>query len=83
MKPMLASDFRKKVHMIPESQLDEFLEKGYEAYLPDDMSSGKAPTDDLVSDFIAYRKYAEELKPWMLHGAHRRTQNWLRLDNVI
>lgn len=62
MKPMLAADFRKKVHMIPESDLPNFLMEGYEAYLSDDVETGKAPSDEMVADFIKYRKYAESKK---------------------
>jgi len=59
MKSMLAADFRKKVHMIPGHRLSEFLEEGFEEYLPDKIASGKAPTDAMVSDFVAYRKFIE------------------------
>ena len=60
--PLLFSlvDFRKKVHMIPEPQLSQFLMPGFESYLPDDMATGKAPTDDMVADYIRFRKYVEE-----------------------
>mmetsp|Transcript_4544 Transcript_4544/g.11909 ORF Transcript_4544/g.11909 Transcript_4544/m.11909 type:complete len:278 (-) Transcript_4544:322-1155(-) len=60
MKPMLASDFRKKVHMIPEDKLGEFFAEGYEAYMPnDDIQAGKASMKDMVQDFVAYRKRIE------------------------
>jgi hypothetical protein len=59
MKPMLAPDFRKKVHMIPESNLSEFLQPGFEAYLPDDMETGTVNTTQLVEDFVTYRKRVE------------------------
>jgi CRAL/TRIO domain len=61
MKPMLAKEFRKKVHVIPESRLHEFLEAGFETYLPNDVAAlGKANTDELVKDFVAYCKKVEE-----------------------
>ncbi len=60
MKTMLTSEFRKKVHMIPEKKLGEFLMDEYENFLPDDFTSGKASTDDMVNDFIAYRKFMEK-----------------------
>lgn len=60
MKPMLTENFRQKVHMTPESQLFAFLKPGYEAYLPDDMTTGQVDTDLLVRDFLAYRLYLEE-----------------------
>jgi hypothetical protein len=59
MKPMLAPDFRKKVHMIPEERLSKFLEEGYEKYLPTDLTVGKVDADELVRDFVTYRKRVE------------------------
>ena len=59
MKPMLASDFRKKVHMIPGSQVGDFLMDGYQEFLCDDMEGGMANTDEMVRDFITYRKAVE------------------------
>ena len=59
MKPMLAADFRKKVHMIKENKLPEFFAEGFEAFLPDDVSSGKAPTAEMVQDYVTYRKHIE------------------------
>jgi len=59
MKGMLSDDFRKKVAIIPESDLGTYLASGYEKSLPDDMKSGEANTDDIIDDFIDYRKYVE------------------------
>jgi hypothetical protein len=59
MKPMLTPDFRKKVHVIKENKLGEFLNHGYESYLPDDMDEGKADTQEMVKDFMKYRKLVE------------------------
>lgn len=59
MKPMLAADFRKKVHVIPESELSKFLEKGYEKFLPQECKDGTVDTQALVEDFITYRKSVE------------------------
>lgn len=61
MKPMLAADFRKKVHMIHEEDLPNFFEEGFQAYLPSDCTkNGKADTQELVEDFVTYRKKVEE-----------------------
>ena len=60
MKPMLSSDFRKKVFVIHEDKLMEHLAEGAEEYLPDEMETGKADTDAIVQDFITYRKHAEK-----------------------
>jgi hypothetical protein len=59
MKSVLAADFRKKVHMIPKSQIGEFLMTEYPEFLCDDCEGGKANTDEIVRDFIAYRKEVE------------------------
>ena len=59
MKPMLSRDFRKKVKMIKESDLSKYLQKGFEKFLPDETSIGKADTNELVKDFIAMRKLIE------------------------
>jgi hypothetical protein len=59
MKPMLASDFRRKVKMIPQSQIGEFLMEGYEEFLCDDMKGGKASTQDMINDFLIFRKEVE------------------------
>lgn len=63
MKPMLAKDFQKKVHMIPASRLADFLAKGYEQYLPDELEGGTASADDVVKEFVAYRKTVEAGTP--------------------
>ncbi len=61
MKPMLAPDFRMKVHVIPESELPKFMEQGYESYLPSEMAGGKADVAELVQDFVTYRKRVEAI----------------------
>lgn len=60
MKSVLASDFRKKVHMIPRSELDDFLMEGASEYLCDDVLGGKADTEKMIKDFIAYRNEIEK-----------------------
>jgi hypothetical protein len=60
MKRMLSRQFRKKVFMIKEEALDDYLEERFETYLPDDMARGRVKTSELVKDFIAYRKYVED-----------------------
>ena len=59
LKPMLSTTFRRKVHMIPVSELKDFLVSGYEKYLPEELASGRVQVDDLVQDFIRYRSYVE------------------------
>ena len=59
MKPMLGEEFRKKVHMIKFDQMSEYLSKGFEEFLPDDIFSGKQNTDKIINDFVAERKQCE------------------------
>ena len=60
MKPMLSPAFRKKVHMIPEAKLSQFLPVDYAQYLPDDFQCGQADVPAMVDDFITFRKHVEE-----------------------
>jgi CRAL/TRIO domain len=59
MKPMLAPSFRKRVKICPEFKIAKYLQPGFEQFLPDDMASGQAYTDNMVMDFIAYREHVE------------------------
>lgn len=59
MKTMLSTEFQKKVKMIPECQLDEYLAPGFEEFLPDDMHTGTVSTDGLVDDWLTYRTFLE------------------------
>jgi hypothetical protein len=60
MKPMLSSNFQRKVHMVAEDELGFFFKQGYEKYLPDEFVEGEASTDQIVEDFITYRMAVEE-----------------------
>jgi len=62
MRPMLSVDFRKKVSVIPETELSTYLANGFEAYLPDEFVDGQASTDDMVTNFVAYRKSVEQTR---------------------
>jgi len=62
MKSMLAADFRKKVHMIPETELHNFLAGDFKKDVPDDLECGGADTEGLAKDYVAYRKYIEAAK---------------------
>ncbi|CAJ1936019.1 unnamed protein product [Cylindrotheca closterium] len=54
MKPMLAPSFRKKVKVIKEPMLDNYLMEGYQQYLPDDLATGTVDTFQLAQDFVTY-----------------------------
>jgi hypothetical protein len=60
MKPMLSGPFRRKVQMIQQEKLGDFLEPGFERYLPDEMAGGYCPVPQLIEDFMALRSYTEE-----------------------
>ena len=64
MKPMLVPSFRKKVKMIPQSELNKYLQEDYLQYLPNDGMNGigQADTNQLVEDFVSYRKYIDEIQ---------------------
>jgi hypothetical protein len=59
MKPMLSKDFQKKVHMIPAIELNKFMAKGYEKFLPNELEGGMVDADTCVKGFIDYRKAVE------------------------
>lgn len=59
MRPMLSEHFREKVHLVPEGVLVYYLAEGFEDFLPDEFSNGYASTEDIVKDYIAYRKSVE------------------------
>lgn len=63
MLQMLSMGFAKRVRIVSSGNLDKYLQPGYREYLPDDMINiGKSNTEEMVSDFIAYRKMAEQEK---------------------
>jgi hypothetical protein len=45
--------------MIPESRLDKYLQEGFAALLPNDLSIGEASVEEIVADFVTYRKSVE------------------------
>ena len=60
MKPMLSKSFAKKVHIIEEERLGEFLVDGYQEYLPDEFSCGMRDAYEICEDFIDLKRYEEE-----------------------
>lgn len=59
MKTMSTPDFQERLKMISEFELPQYLAAGYEEFLPNDMTTGEALTDELVGDFVEYRKAIE------------------------
>jgi len=58
-KPMLTEAFRRNVHIITFHDLGKYLQAGYHHYMPDDVYFGKADTNRIIQNFIAYRKRIE------------------------
>jgi hypothetical protein len=59
MKPMLSASFRKKVKIVPEKKIGQYLAPGYEQFLPDDMKTGLADSAAIVQDFVTFRRFVE------------------------
>jgi hypothetical protein len=75
MKPMLLPSFRRKVKIVKEQSIGKYLQADYLDYLPDDMESGIVPTEDLVADFVTYRRYVERADaPNMKHNSPAKAQ---------
>ena len=71
MKPMLHPEFRRKVHMISFHKMKDFLQPGYENYLPDEVHSGRENTNKVVEEFIAQRKQIESNRLIRLRESRR------------
>eukprot|EP00980_Cylindrotheca_fusiformis_P011562 scaffold2737_cov99-Cylindrotheca_fusiformis.AAC.8 len=52
MKPMLSRSFSKKVRIIEQTKLCNYLQEGFEAYLPDEMDIGLKDTTRIVDDYV-------------------------------
>jgi len=59
MRPMMTEDFRKKVCRINEKDLGQFMAKGYEQFLPNDMKGGVLHADRIVQNYILERRHLE------------------------
>jgi len=60
MKPMLSKSFAKKVHIIKEERMSEFLMDGYQEYLPNEFACGLRDAYETCEDFIDLKRYEEE-----------------------
>ncbi|CAJ1967835.1 unnamed protein product [Cylindrotheca closterium] len=72
MKSMLSKSFAKKVHMIKEDRLGEFLMDGYDQYVPDEFSAGWKITEEITDDYIDFRQYEDSQKDTGLRLIHPR-----------
>lgn len=62
MRPMLSKDFARKVYIIKERRLGDFLMDGYEQFLPDEFANGWKNTDEMLEDLLDLKQYEDDLK---------------------
>lgn len=60
MKSKGSKDFLRKVHLIKQDQLAQFLMEDYELYLPDDLSGGYAVGSEICEDYMDLKSAQEE-----------------------
>lgn len=60
MRPMLSRSFSRKIHIIGQDKLSDYLEKGYQTFLPDELCAGWKNTAELVEDFVDQKSYEDE-----------------------
>ncbi|KAL3936759.1 MAG: hypothetical protein SGBAC_007996 [Bacillariaceae sp.] len=61
-RPMLSKSFSRKVHIIKEHRLGEFLMPGYEKFLPDEFSCGYKDAAEICEDYEDLKCYQEDLR---------------------
>lgn len=98
MKTMLSRPFQRRVRMIHESELGEYLCDNYRDFLPEELGGGTVPTDDLVADFVAYRlcyenphvvvsnnggNTCEEIRAWVREEMERRNNQPPRVRRAV
>eukprot|EP00980_Cylindrotheca_fusiformis_P011559 scaffold2737_cov99-Cylindrotheca_fusiformis.AAC.5 len=70
MRPMLSKSFSRKVHIVKQEKLADYLMKGYDKYLPDELAAAGKNTDELaaagkntseiVEDYVDLKGYEDE-----------------------
>lgn len=60
MKPTMSKDFARRVHLIKEERLSEFLMGDYKRYLPDDFCLGLARASELAEDYVDLKMFQEQ-----------------------
>ncbi|KAL3936758.1 MAG: hypothetical protein SGBAC_007995 [Bacillariaceae sp.] len=60
-RPMLSKSFSRKVHIIKEHRLGEFLMPGYEKFLPDEFSCGYKDAAEICEDYEDLKYHEDEL----------------------
>eukprot|EP00980_Cylindrotheca_fusiformis_P011561 scaffold2737_cov99-Cylindrotheca_fusiformis.AAC.7 len=60
MKPMLSRSFSRKVHIVKQEKLADYLMNGYEQFLPDDLIASGISTSEIVEDYVDLKRYEDE-----------------------
>eukprot|EP00980_Cylindrotheca_fusiformis_P022075 scaffold8966_cov73-Cylindrotheca_fusiformis.AAC.4 len=67
MKSMLSRSFSKKVRIVEQTKLRNYLQEGFEEYLPDEMDIGLKDTTLIVDDYVHRRSILDISEPQNLH----------------
>ena len=59
-RPMLSRSFAKRIRIIKEERLGEFLMNGFEKYLPDEFSCGLKDTAEVYEDYEDLKYYQDD-----------------------
>eukprot|EP00980_Cylindrotheca_fusiformis_P011557 scaffold2737_cov99-Cylindrotheca_fusiformis.AAC.3 len=60
MKPMLSRSFSRKVHIVKQERLGDYLMKGYEQFIPDELAAAGKNTSEIVEDYVDLKGYEDE-----------------------
>lgn len=79
-RPMLSSSFRRKVRVIKQHKLGDYLMEGYQSYLPSELNEGSLDSSEMIEDYIDMKVYDEQR--WELYATciHCFDPNWGRLS---
>lgn len=58
-KPCFSSTYKKRIHIIKNEKLENYLMDGYQDYLPDDFMGWRI-TEEMVADWVDKKRYDED-----------------------
>lgn len=56
LQPLMPSSYASKFHFVKSEKLSKFFPEGFEEDLPNDMKGGLEDTDELLSDYVKFRR---------------------------
>lgn len=62
MKTTMPQSFSKKVHVISDSKLGDYLMEDYRAYLPDELANGYRSSQEIVEDYVDLKAFQDKQK---------------------